>query len=276
MTIGTQTRPLSGTPAALTTAARFYEMTCNSKLAPVRIEPYRSATYQGTGRPIPIGPFVSATRTSIAGTCRDSCRFKTKGCYERAGFTARLSDELDAIARKFGLTPRMIAEQEAGLIDRAFGGRDVPDGRPLRLHVGGDTYDAPSARILSSAAARWLARGGGLVWTFTHAWRHISRDAFGVISTLASVETGVAARAAMARGYAPAVVVPKHPSDRRFKWYGLDLIPCPAETRERTCATCRLCFNDGELVKRGIGIAFAKHGRDASKIRLPVLRKEAR
>ncbi len=259
-----------------TFAVRLYESTANSKLAPVALQPYKSATYNGKGRPIPRMPFVTATRASIAGTCRSSCMFKEKGCYERAGFTSRVSTELDRIASDGGLSPVSIAVQEETLIRGAFGGKRIPKNgkwgpRPLRLHVGGDVYDSASASVLARAALDWLLRGGGPVWTYTHSWKHIPRRVFGAISVLASVEWPTHARAALAAGYAPAVVVDRFPSDKRFTWHGIELIPCPAETRGITCVECRLCFDDSKLVERKMGIAFAKHGRDAKHIHLPVL-----
>jgi hypothetical protein len=41
------------------------------------------------------------------------------------------------------------------------------------------------------------------------------------------------------------------------------MIPCPAETRGKTCVECRLCV-DQDLHQLGAGIAFALHGQNAS------------
>jgi hypothetical protein len=252
-----------------TLAVSMRETSQNAKLSPVERIPGGPNSWRGyqlRARP----PFVSSTYVSIDKTCPTTCPFKGNGCMAETGFTRVLGQRLDLGA--IGMSGLEVAQQEAAEIDAAFGGGPVPTNgaggpRDLRLHVGGDVANTEAARVLAEAAWRWVQRGGGSVWTFTHRWRTIPREAFGCISVLASVESVRDAVIARARGYAPALVVPEFPADHRAWNVGADLkaIPCPAEsTGKVTCAQCRLCL-DRPLHKMGVAIAFAVHGRDASK-----------
>lgn len=249
--------------------ARLLYASADRKLSPVEMRPHA-----GRPRPVPVGPYCSATYVSIEATCPDTCRFKAGACYITAGFTALMARQLDESADSGDATIR----GEADLLDRAFGGGRVPQdgargGRDLRLHVGGDVADMFSIAALTWAVDDWKLRGGGAVWTYTHRWREIERVEWGTISVLASCETVADAELAVSRGYVPALVVDAFPSERAFRLSGLSLrfIPCPAETRGTTCVECRLCFDDAKLQERGMAIAFALHGLGASKVRLPVL-----
>jgi hypothetical protein len=266
--------------------ARFRAASCDRKLSPVDLVDVGMERR----RPVPRAPYCCTTYASIHATCVDDCPFKRGGCYVDAGFTKFAGALLDqAVLDK---TAAQVAAIEARLIDEAFPQRlkrtssgmravgGVPQdgargGRDLRLHVGGDAADEESARLLAGAAQRWRARGGGSVWTYTHSWRRVTRAAWGAsISVLASVESAADARLAIARGYAPAIVVPEFPLGRRaFEVEGLKFIPCPAETGKRTCVDCRLCL-DRPLVQLGAGIAFKAHGNDAERV-LAALRRKA-
>lgn len=265
--------PLRGPlPASGPTPVRFHGASADRKLSPVGLFDVGSQRL----RPVPVGPYCAATYASIEATCPDTCRFKTSGCYVRAGFTAIAAQQLDAGAR--GLSGEDVIDAEVRVLDRAFAGRAVPQdgargGRDLRLHVGGDVPSIAGTQRLAAAVARWRRRGGGAAWTYTHRWARVPRTAFGPISALASVETVEEARRASLRGYVPALVVDRFPSERAFELEGLALrvIPCPAETRGVTCVTCRLCLDDRRLRRIGAAIAFALHGRRADRVRLPVL-----
>jgi len=228
----------------------------NRKLAPQGVEYARS----GRRRNVPRGPFVSSTYVSISATCPDTCRWKDNGCYAQDGSASGRVPALDRGARR--MTGLEVAEAEAAAIDALFRRRVPQDGarggRDLRLHVSGDVAGAKSARVLAAAAARWQARGGGSVWTYTHRWREVPRDAWGPVAVLASVEHPSELWEALHRGYAPAFVVPTFPSDSAFYVNDVRLVPCPAEHAGRTCAECRLCM-DPDLAKRKTGIAFAFH-----------------
>jgi len=247
--------------------------TANSKIAPIRVETARS----GRARFVPVGPYAATTYCSIEATCPDDCRFKGDGCYASAGASHLTMRRLDQSAR--GMTPLDVTLAEAAAI-RGLWPRGIPrdgarGGRDLRLHVGGEVSCWRGAKALAGAAADFLARGGGRVWTYTHRWRTVDRAAWGPISVLASVEAPAEAAQALAQGYAPAVVVSQFPDEHRAFPYGsFTAVPCPAEAGTMTCVKCRLCFDDEKLRRRRLAIAFAAHGNDRDKAvrRLPVLR----
>lgn len=258
--------------------ARFLPVSHNRKLARVDMVPLgaheEARTYSGHNfnhRPVARAPFCSATRASIQATCPNSCVFKRAGdgtphgCYADAGFTRIAGKQMDEEAR--GLSAFEVILEEAIALDQAFP-RGVPQdgargGRDLRLHVDGDVPSPGAAELLAVAARNWKQRGGGSVWTYTHAWEAVPRDAFGPISVLASVETPEQIVRARARGYQPALVVESFPAGKRpFEVGGVRFIPCPAETLGKTCIECRLCL-DADLAGMNAGIAFAIHGWDA-------------
>ncbi len=255
--------------------AKFHPASCNRKLAPVHVAKLPT----GWRRFTPVGPRVSSTYVSISSTCPTSCTFRNNGCYAQTGFTGRAIKQLDAV----GATEREAIDDEVRQIDSfgryrgipQDGGRRGKSGRDLRLHVAGDVRSVESVEALAAAATRWKARGGGDVWTYTHAWRSLPRAAWGPVSVLASVEDAGSAAIARLRGYVPAVVVAEFPSDRAFDLPGLGrVIPCPGETRGATCVECRLCLDADALARRDVAIGFAVHGNGklgALKRRLRVL-----
>lgn len=228
---------------------------------------------------VPRAPYVAATYLSIRKSCDDVCVFKKGGCFADSGYSKLMLTRLDA---ELGSTKPNLGRVEADAIDAMFvrgvpqdGGRRGTKGRDLRLHVAGDAQDGAAARALSLAASRYQGRGGGTVWTYTHAWRRIPRADWGPIEVLASVENGKDAdRARYMRNYAPAIVVREFPSHRAFSVPGTDIrfVPCLAETQGTNCVECRACFDTDGLKKRNLGIAFAVHGMasDAAKKRLPM------
>lgn len=203
--------------------------------------------------------------TYVAQTsCPTDCPFYGNGCYAesgRVGFTTR------RLARAPRARPVELAKQEAARIEAL----EPREAQPLRLHVVGDARTAGAAVVLSQAARSWRARGGGAVWTYTHAWRTVPRMAWGTsVSVLASVESAADAARARARRYAAALVV----DSRIERWRnafqeqravslgrGLAGIPCPQQTGTAPdCARCGLCFRGEALRKLGRVILFASHG----------------
>ncbi len=126
-----------------------------------------------------------------------------------------------------------VARAESRAIDGAFRGGLI-DGRPIRLHTVGDCRNRTSARIVGAAASRWVERGGGNAWTYTHAGEDVPRKAWGdSVSVLASIDTLDQVATVIANGYAPARYVADFPHGAR-SWVesGVRWIPCPAQTRE--------------------------------------------
>jgi hypothetical protein len=252
----------------------FRPASCDRKLSPVEMVKSRHG-HRDSPKARP--PYCSSTYAAIEVTCPQSCRFKAEGCYVRAGFTGGMSARLDDAAIAQRMTPDDVTRIEAEWIKAAFDRGRIPQdgargGRDLRLHVGGDVSSTQGARWLAEAAADWQRRGGGTVWTYTHRWRQIRRAAWGCINVLASVETEHDARAARARGYAPAITLRAFPSERTFRVGKLSVVPCPAETRGTTCVQCRLCL-DRDLIAMRVAIGFALHGQRTRRVRrsLPVL-----
>ena len=214
---------------------------------------------------------VSVTYGSIRATCSKRCplnpgdrsgpTFLTDrsvsggGCYATTGTVAIQERKLDP-----SLTPLQAARAEAKAIDSLTGSR------PLRIHVSGDARTTEAARTLASAAAFYTNKAGMPVWTYTHSWREVARSAWGGVSVLASVHSVGQAWRAIANGYAPAMVVPKHESNKATTVDGLKLIPCPAQTTPTVkCTDCKLCWKDGWLHSQKAVITFAAHGGSKRK-----------
>lgn len=210
---------------------------------------------------------VDATYASIKASCPSSCSLKDKGCYAQSSYVGMTVERMDRRAR--GASPLQVARAEARSLDDAYNGKSVPEGRDLRLHVAGDSRTIAGTRVLNQAVERWKQRGGGDCWSYTHAWKHVPRSEWSHVSVLASVANVTEATQARAQGYAPAIVVSEHPSEKSFQLDGSDVkwIPCPAQTRHVGCSDCRLCFNADRLFEGNFGIAFAAHGVNKNKVK---------
>jgi len=209
-----------------------------------------------------LGP-VAATYAAQT-SCPTDCVFFGSGCYAEGGpMGAFVTRPLNKAAREIPHTPEDVARAEAEKIDAL----DVVPGRALRLHVVGDCKTDESARILSAASERYMERGGGKVWTYTHAWRTVDRVSWGRVSVLASCETPMDILLAETRGYATSIVVEEFEDEKAYWLWEhepptvpVKIIPCPAQTKGVHCDTCGLCMNDERLRLEGLTIAFAVHG----------------
>lgn len=203
---------------------------------------------------------VDATYVSIQASCPKSCPLMGEGCYAQLGNVGIHTHRLDEEAE--GMTALDAARSEASVIDSSYKGGEVPSGRPLRLHVAGDSRTLAGTRIINNAVSRWKKRGGGDCWSYTHVWKTIPRSTWSNVSILASVTDTSEVEAAYQQGYAPAIVVAEHLSDKAYQLEGSDVkwIPCPAQTRDVGCSDCKLCFNADRLHRDNFGIAFAVHG----------------
>jgi hypothetical protein len=147
--------------------------------------------------------------------------------------------------------------------------------KPMRLHVVGDCSTKTAARTVSKAADAYSAKRGQKVFTYTHAWRNVPREAWGQVSVLASCETPEQIEEARRRGYATAIVVPEFPSEKAYTLKGEKVVPCPEQTgRSETCTSCRLCWDDVGLRERKVTIAFSAHGSAARRVK-EAINKEA-
>jgi hypothetical protein len=81
------------------------------------------------------------------------------------------------------------------------------------------------------------------------------------------------AQAARAQGYAPALVIGEHPSEKAYKLAGSEItfIPCHAQTKpggkEVSCVNCRLCMKADWLFSTNRGIAFSVHGVNKNSLK---------
>ena len=208
----------------------------------------------------------AATTYAAQTSCPTSCPFfDGGGCYANAGALGTfITAPLNAAANAVEHSALDVAHFEAKRIRRMR----VKPGRPLRLHTVGDCTSDEAARVVADAAAVYVARGGGPVWTYTHAWRDVARESWGEISALASCETSADVADALDRGYAPSIVAERFDSPARHilseaeseSAAGVDVLPCPQQTKGRTCSDCKLCFDDAKLRTRGYAIGFEVHG----------------
>jgi hypothetical protein len=198
-------------------------------------------------------------------SCPASCPFLNSGCYAENGPQGIHTRRLNEAAAD--ATPIDVALAEAAAIN------ELSAAPALRLHVVGDCASDEAAVIVSDAAARFQERGGGPTWTYTHAWADVDRKSWGTVSVLASCETPEQVAEAHERGYAACIVTEKHDSTRRYELDGIEVIPCPQQTREDlTCADCLLCTRDDYLRSSKRVIAFAAHG--ATKLIATALRRQ--
>lgn len=197
---------------------------------------------------------VAATYAPIAQTCPVSCPLRDSGCYAQSGNVGfqvrRLERTLD------GLNGDTCAVLEGDEI--AHMAAHAPEGHAMRIHVSGDATSDFRAQQMARGAAAWK----GPIWSYTHAWRDVSRTSWGRVSILASCERIEQVVAAAWRGYASALVVAHHPADGRAYRTpeGVKVIPCPSQTRDVKCTDCRLCWDDARLLEQGACISFAAHG----------------
>lgn len=194
-------------------------------------------------------------------SCPTDCRFREAGCYAEYDNTG--THWRRASRGGMTLTPVELARNEAAAI------RQTSADRHLRLHVAGDSTTDEGTRLIAAACMNYMFRGGRFVWTYTHAWRTVDRAAWGSVSVLASCETADDVRAAWGRGYAAALTVGWFASRRAYPApepnIDIQVIPCPAQTRGRTCTDCRLCFDDSRLRERRLVIGFEVHGSGKRK-----------
>ena len=186
-------------------------------------------------------------------SCPGSCPFRDNGCYAEKGFVALTTRRLNGASGD--ATAIDVARAEAAAIDAA---KPRWAGQPLRLHVVGDCPDNECAETVAAAARRWRERGGGPVWTYTHAWRDVDRLSWEGVSVLASVHSKDEAAEAEAHGYAAAMVGSHENGKRAWREDGTRYVPCPQQHGLADCRTCGLCFRDERLHERAV-IVFEKH-----------------
>lgn len=198
-------------------------------------------------------------------TCHSDCRLQNNGCYaeyHRAGLhTHRLNHRVARLRVSLSQLRLKLALEEALGIFKLTGKRK------LRVHVVGDCATAKTAGIVGKAMVAHEKKHGKAAWTYTHSWRRFGPKAWRGARVLASCETPQDARLAMARGYAVALIVPPHPTNKVYPYDGLNVVPCPAQTSEIvTCEDCTLCQNPKMLLNRNLVVGFEPHGAAEKRI----------
>lgn len=210
-------------------------------------------------------------------SCPKDCRFLGPGggCYAQYGpmlwgVTGRLNQATQG--RK--IRPFRLAQMERRKI---LGGLGDPRaiGMPLRLHGVGDCRTSAAAQEVARGAEIWRRTTGAPVWGYTHAWRDVSRPAWGKVSILASVEGPGDLERAHRRGYAAALVVARFPYGPKAYTQMVDgerwkIVPCPEQSmpwKGIGCKDCGLCWRDKWLRENKVVIGFAAHGAGAKAVR---------
>ena len=198
---------------------------------------------------------VSATYVSQA-SCPTSCPLMGAGCYAERGKVGIHTSRLNKGGED---DPTALALEEAEAIAGLTGYR------PLRVHVVGDCSTNEAAEIVGEAMRVHTARHGQPAWTYTHAWREVRRESWGDVAVLASCESKADVADASARSHATAIIVSRHETAKRhhantslLDTVGVDTIPCPNQTRGRTCEQCKLCLYPRS--PDDPSISFAAHG----------------
>jgi hypothetical protein len=192
---------------------------------------------------------ASVTYASQA-SCSDGCRLKPKdgelnGCYANV---SRMALHTVRVNSSPITEAAIIAETEAAAIRKLSGRLD------LRVHAVGDCKTPEDAEIVSTAMAEHEAKHGNTAWTYTHSWQDVPRTAWHINAVLASCHSGAEVRDAQLRGYAAAIVIPhKHPLGKRYVYDGVDVVPCPYQTRGIQCVDCRLCLHPQAIGNAAIG-----------------------
>lgn len=197
----------------------------------------------------------ASTTYSGKNTCPNSCPLKAGGCYGCSG--------------PVGVTFRRITDMKRGHIREAISEASkiskLSGLKDLRIHTTGDCKSNEAAKIVSQAADKYAEKNGKKVWTYTHAWRQVSRQSWSKVSVLASCDKVSQIKEANANGYAASLVVSQFKSDKVYIEEGQTILPCPNQVAKGqgkavTCTECRLCMNDQNLIKNGLTIAFQVHG----------------
>lgn len=190
-------------------------------------------------------------------SCSKSCPLKNKGCYAENSYVGIIVNRLNKSSKN--LTATQIARLESKAIVSAY--TDQPK-RNLRLHVSGDCKTIEGVKLINNAVKKWKNNSDKIAFSYTHSWDKIFRDQWSNVSMLASIDNVEQATAARENGYACALIVDKHSSNKAYKIEGSDItwLPCPAQTKDKNCMECKICLDADKLFKNNMGVTFESHG----------------
>lgn len=208
-----------------------------------------------TGRiPVSISP---------SSTCPDACPFKQSGCYAKYWPMAMHWSRVEANGKPWDLFIAMV--------------RNLPDGQLWRHNSAGDLA-GENGQIDATALGMLIeANRGKRGFTYTH--KPLTRENRALIAAanLNGFTINVSLNSlreldAIGLGALPvAVVIPERTEEfkpREIKTAaGNQVIVCPAQYRETTCAECGLCAR----ADRKFAIGFHAHGQDKKRVSLRVV-----
>lgn len=191
-------------------------------------------------------------------TCPPGCPLWA-ACYGSTQWPLNIQwNAMTGNAARHGPSPLELAHAEARAIDAL-----PATGQPLRLHIVGDAGGGKPpdvvrgcAQVLAQAAQRFIRRGGGPVWTYTHQWRITTPQDWAPIQVFASCERRSQVHLALRRGFEPALI---SENPRPELDHGLRAFPCPADRGNTDCARCGWCYRKPER-RRGRVLTFKVKG----------------
>lgn len=232
-------------------------------------------------------------------SCPRSCAFLGNGCYGEGGKVAMAVLECNESCAD----ELQCAYDEAS--DIVYQMTQLDRLPPIRVHTVGDCRTEKAARLLADACNAYVdeymgGRGSILrdtdielkpdaspIWSYSHSWRMIPREAWGKMSILASANTLDEAAEAVKRGYRMcSLVVPEnhfklHDKRRDIIHNGvpLKLIPCAVQLathklgaaaagKKYACSTCQWCWQDRLPQHQGGVILLEVHGVKGDNIEM--------
>jgi hypothetical protein len=210
-------------------------------------------------------------------SCHSDCPLKGgNGCYAEEGNVGIHTHRINGFAKSAKQSEvelrRRLAKAEAKGI------RALDGSKRLRVHVVGDCATKQAAGMVGRAMVAHQKKHGKEAWTYTHSWRHIRKQAWAGASVIASCENPEDVAKAQARGYATALVVPPHRTNKVHVYRGVKVIPCPAQfaqggtpwtpgdRRAVVCTECNLCPRPDNLLARGLTVGFAPDGQTTKRV----------
>lgn len=202
-------------------------------------------------------------------SCHSDCQLKKNGCYAEINKSGLHTHRLNKRAASLKMSLSKLRLKLA--LEEAIGIHYLTGKRKLRVHVVGDCSTAKVAGIVGKAMVAHERKHGKAAWTYTHSWRRFLPKAWQGARVLASCESASQARQALARGYAVALIVPQHPTNKIYRYKGLNVVPCPAQfkydgERAVTCENCTLCQSPDMLRSRKLVVGFQPDGGTQGKV----------
>lgn len=189
-----------------------------------------------------------STYNPVGPSCPSSCRMLNAGCYAQAGHV-QLAQRRATMAEGSRL----------GAVERAAVETKLAGLPAFRLHVSGDFHNGDRVDWSYVIGVREIVEFHGVeAWAYTH-----ERSPAVVAAMRETLGPNVTLWHSDHAGPGGAVVVPD------FAALPKGTVACPAQSRDKTCKSCKLCFNPRAHAR--VTIAFEAHGAGRKRL-LPMLR----